>query len=139
MKKRITLLLAGALTLGSLAFGDIQSSPGSHWDWSRKLSRALGNIAYGWAEYPIQWQKVERSGGVNEAGTSMLVQGTHRTIVRMGYGLYEFVTFPYPSYKGGYRPPYRTKERFDPWFGYEEFPPQVGFTSQARYSRTQHW
>ena len=139
MKKRITLLLAGALTLGSLAFGDIQSSPGSHWDWSRKLSRALGNIAYGWAEYPIQWQKVERSGGVNEAATSMLVQGTHRTIVRMGYGLYEFVTYPYPSYKGGYRPPYRKKERFDPWFGYEEFPPQVGFTSQARYSRTQNW
>ncbi|MFZ4765949.1 MAG: exosortase system-associated protein, TIGR04073 family [Roseimicrobium sp.] len=139
MKNRITLLLVGALTHGTVAFGDIQSSPGSHWNWSRKLSRALGNLAYGWAEYPIHWQKVERSEGVNAAGTSAVVEGTTRSVVRIGYGLYEFVTFPFPSYKGGYRPPYFKKERFDPWFGYEEFPPQVGFTSQARYSRTQSW
>lgn len=139
MKNRITLLLVGALTLGSLAFGDIQSSPGSHWNWSRKLSRGLANLAYGWAEYPITWQKVERSEGVNAAGASAVVEGTSRSLVRVGYGLYEFVTFPFPTYKASYRPPYKKKERFDTWFGYDEFPPQVGFTSQARYGRTQSW
>jgi putative exosortase-associated protein (TIGR04073 family) len=139
MKNRILLLLVGAFSLGSLAFGDIQSSPASHWDWSRKLSRALANIAYGVSEYPITWQKVERSDGVNAAATSMIVQGTHRSVVRLGYGLFELITFPLPAYKHGYRPPYHVKDRFDPWFGYEEFPPQVGFTSQARYSRTQSW
>lgn len=139
MKNRITLLLVGALTLGSMAFGDIQSSPGSHWNWSRKLSRGLANLAYGWAEYPITWQKVERADGVNAAGASAVVEGTTRGLVRVGYGLYEFATFPFPTYKGSYRPPYKKKDRFDTWFGYEEFPPQVGFTSQARYGRIQSW
>lgn len=139
MKNRIILLLVGALTVGSLAFADIQSSPGSKWNWSRKLSRSLANLAYGWAEYPIHYQKVEKTDGANAAFSAGAVEGTTRTAVRLGYGLYEFVTFPFPTYKGGYRPPYYKKERFDTWFGYEEFPPQVGFTSQARYSRTQSW
>jgi putative exosortase-associated protein (TIGR04073 family) len=139
MKNRIILLLAGALLVSTPAFADIQASPGSKWDWSRKLSRSLANIAYGWAEYPIQWQKVDKEDGNNAAFTSGIVQGTHRTAVRLGYGIYEFATFPFPTYKGGYRPPYRVKERFNPWYGYQEFPPQVGFTSQAGYSRTQSW
>jgi putative exosortase-associated protein (TIGR04073 family) len=139
MKNRIILLLAGALLLSTPAFADIQASPASKWDWSRKLSRSLANIAYGWSEYPIQWQKVDKEDGTNAAFTSGIVQGTHRSVVRLGYGLYEFATFPFPSYKGGYRPPYKVKERFNPWYGYEEFPPQVGFTSQAGYSRNQSW
>lgn len=139
MKNRIILLLAGAILVGTYAYADIQSSPGSKWDWSRKLSRSLANLAYGWAEYPIQWQKVDKEDGNNAAASSAVVQGTHRTVVRLGYGLYEFATFPLPTYKGGYRPPYHVKERFDTWYGYQEFPPQVGFTSQANYSRTQNW
>jgi putative exosortase-associated protein (TIGR04073 family) len=139
MKNRILLLLVGAFTIGSFAFGDIQSSPGSHWNWSRKLSRSLANIAYGSSEYFVHWQKAERANGVNAAASMLVVEGTTRTVVRLGYGLFEFVTFPFPAYKGTYRPPYHVHDRFDPWFGYEEFPPQVGFTSQARYSRTQSW
>jgi putative exosortase-associated protein (TIGR04073 family) len=138
MKNRITLLLIGAFTIGSLAFGDIQSSPGSHWNWSRKLSRGLANMVYGWSEYPVHWQRSERIGGVNMAASHFVVEGTTRSLVRLGYGLYEFTTFPVASYKGGYRPALQS-DRFDTWFGYEEFPPQVGFTSQARYSRTQSW
>lgn len=137
MKNRITLMLVGALTLGSFAYADIQSPPGAKWNWSRKLSRSLANLAYGVTEYPTTWSKVERQDGVNAAGASMVVEGTTRTVVRVGYGLYELVTFPFPSYKGGYKPPYYKNERFDTWYGYEEFPPQLGFTSQARYSRVQ--
>jgi putative exosortase-associated protein (TIGR04073 family) len=140
MKNRIILLLVGAFCVGSLAFGDIQSSPGSHWNWSRKLSRAVANLAYGVpAEYLVHWQRMERAEGVNMAASAMVVEGTSRSVVRLGYGLFELVTFPFPCYKGTYRPPYHKNDRFDPWGGYEEFPPQVGFTSQARYGRTQSW
>ena len=139
MKNRILILLVGAFSLGSLAFGDIQSSPGDRWNWNRKLSRSLANLAYGWSEYFVTWQRAERSEGDNMAASTMVVGGTTRSLVRVGYGIYEFVTCPFPTYKGGYRPPYYKKDRFDPWYGYEEFPPQVGFTSQARYGRTQSW
>lgn len=139
MKKRITLLAFGAIILGSIAYGDIQSSPGAQWNWSRKLSRSLANLAYGSAEYPITWQKVNNSDGANAAFAQGAVDGTARTVIRVGYGLFEFVTFPFPAYKAGYRPPYQTHERFDTWHGYMEFPPQVGFTSQAGYTRTQSW
>ncbi len=139
MKNRITLLLVGAFTVASMAFGDIQSSPGSHWNWSRKLSRAVANLAYGYSEYIVTWERSERSEGDNMAASAFVVEGTKRSVVRLGYGLYEFITFPLPTHSGGYRPAYTKKERFDPWNGYEEFPPQVGFTSQARYGRVQSW
>ena len=136
MNKRILLLLVGSITVGSLAFGDIQSPPGGHWNWSRKLSRALANIAYGTTEYPATWVKVDRADGSNTAFASAIVDGTVRSAVRLGYGLFELVTFPFPAYKGGYRPPYHTKDHMDPWHGYEEFPPQVGIVSQTRYVGT---
>lgn len=133
MNKRILLLLVGSITVGSLAFGDIQSPPGGHWNWSRKLSRALANIAYGTTEVPATWKKVDRSDGTNAAFASAIAEGTTRSVVRLGYGLYELVTFPFPSYKGSYRPPYYKKDNMDGWHGYEEFPPQVGIISQTRY------
>ncbi len=139
MKNRIILTLVGALTVGTLAFADIQSSPGSKWTWSRKLSRSLANLAYGYSEYPVHYQKVAREDGANAAFSAGIVQGTTRTVVRVGYGLYEFATFPFPTYKGGYRPPYSKKERFYPYRGFEEFPPQGGVTSQSAYSRSQSW
>lgn len=139
MKKRIALLLFGALTVGSLAIADVQSPPGAKWNWSRKLSRGLANLAYGASEVLVTWQRTNRSEGNHAAGSDMVVEGTKRTLVRVGYGIFEVVTFPFPAYKGTYRPPYYKKERIDPWFGYEEFSPQVGFTSQAGYSRTQSW
>lgn len=137
MKSRTTLILITALTLGGIALADIQSPPGARWNWSRKLSRAVANLAYGVTEIPITWMKVDRTDGNNAAFSSMAIDGTKRSVVRIGYGLFELVTFPFPAYKGGYRPPYYKHEKFDPWRGYEEFPPQLGITSQARYCRDQ--
>lgn len=139
MKNKVILSLLGVLALGSFAYADIQAPPKAQWNWSRKLSRGIANIAYGWAEFPTHWQKVERIDGANAAASSMVVEGTTRTAVRLGYGVFEILTFPAPVYKQGYRPPYYVKDRFDTWHGYQEFPPQVGFMSQARYSRTQSW
>ena len=64
---------------------------------------------------------------------------SERTVVRLGYGLYELVTFPFPSYKGTYKPPYYKKDYINPVYGYSEFPPQVGFASESGYSRTQKY
>lgn len=139
MKNRTLLVLAGALTLGSAALADIQAPLKDQWNWSRKLSRSIANLAYGATEYPITWQKVERADGMNAAAAAFVVDGTTRTAVRLGYGLYELFTFPVPTNKGTFKPHYYSNERFDPWHGYQEFPPQLGFTSQARYSREQSW
>ncbi len=61
-----------------------------------------------------------------------IVQGFGRFLYRMGCGWFEFVTFPFPTYKGSYRPFYRDNV---PWIhgGYEEFPPELGFKSRYNY------
>jgi hypothetical protein len=44
------------------------------------------------------------------------------------------VTFPFPTVKGSYRPPYRSDI---PWIksGYQEFPPELGFETRYNYVR----
>lgn len=61
-----------------------------------KLSRGISNVAFGVLEVPIQMQYVKhRSGGI--AG---LTYGTFRGlayfVARVGVGLLEIVTFPFP-------------------------------------------
>lgn len=135
MKTRSILIITAAFTIGSLALADIQSSPGARWNWSRKLSRALANIAYGVTEIPVTWCKSNKLDGSSAAWTTMAVDGSKRSVVRLGYGVFELVTFPFPTYKDGYRPPFYKKEAIDPHFGYGEFPPQFGHSSQATYCR----
>ena len=140
MKKRALITLAVAvLSLGSFAQADIQSPPGHQWNWSRKLSRGLANLTYGGAEVLNTWIRSNRENGAHGALADMAVEGSKRSVVRVGYGIYEVVTFPFPTYKGTYRPPYYKKERIDPWFGYGEFSPQIGFISQVDYSRVRGW
>ena len=139
MKKRFAFTLIIGALLASFAMADIQSPPGHKWNWSRKLSRGLANLTYGASEFINVWGRTNRSDGNHAAASDMVVEGTKRTVVRLGYGVYEVVTFPFPTYKCTYRPPYYKKEKIDPWWGYQEFSPQVGFISQADYSRTQGW
>ncbi len=57
-----------------------------------------------------------------------------RSFARLGYGVYETALFPFPTYKGSYRPPYKSDI---PWIhcGYSEFPPELGFESRYNYVR----
>lgn len=139
MKKRLALTLLTLFTLGGIAFGDIQSPPGHHYNWSRKLSRGTGNILYGWTEPFTVYQRTLRSDGAIAASSDFFIEGAKRVLVRLGYGIYEVATFPVPSHKLTYRPPYYRKEKMDPWWGYTEFAPEIGFISQVDYSRTQGW
>ena len=139
MKNRIFLTLIAAVTLCSVAQADIQSPPGHHYNWSRKLSRGIGNVLFGWFEYPAVWRKTNESDGAIAAASDFLIEGTKRTFVRAGYGLYEIATFPVPSWKRTYRPPYHHKEALDNWWGYTEFAPELGFRSEIPYSSSQGW
>jgi putative exosortase-associated protein (TIGR04073 family) len=139
MKNRIVLSIFSLLALCSVAVADIQSPPGHHYNWSHKLSRGIGNVLYGFTEPFNVWQRTNRSDGANAAFADFFVEGIKRTVVRAGYGVYEIATFPTPTWKNTYRPPYYRKEKIDPWWGYTEFSPDLGGGANADYSRTVSW
>ena len=135
MKKTVLTLLF--LGVASLAIADIQAPIGDRYGAIRKLTRGIANIFYGIHEVPANWSRtVQTDGGVAAASTG-LGKGVEKTIVRLGYGVYEVVTFPFPIHKGGYKDPYYLKRDINPYAGYEEYPPQMGFISEAEYVRNQ--
>lgn len=139
MKNRLLLLAVASVVLSSTALGDIQSPPGHHYNWSRKLSRGVGNLLFGWLEYPAVWRKTNKSDGAVAAASDFLIEGTKRTLVRAVHGVYEVATFPVASHKLTYRPAYGYKEQLDNWWGYTQFAPELGFRSEMTYSRSQGW
>lgn len=139
MKNRLLLLALTALAVTGTAFGDINSPPGHHNKWSRKLSRGVGNVLFGLLEYPTVWRKTNASEGSVAAASDMLVEGTRRFLSRAVYGAYEIATFPVASHKLTYRSPYGIKENVDSWWGYTEFAPELGARSEFSHSRTQTW
>lgn len=131
--KFVGSLLALAVT-ASIAFADIQQPPASDYGPTRKLGRGLGNIAYGPSEILDSIFAVNYSEGNSAAWSYGLVRGVGRTFARLGYGVYEVATFPFPTVRGSYRPPYRSDI---PWInsGYQEFPPELGFDTRYSYVR----
>ena len=139
MKSRFLFTLVALLTIASVAVADIQSPPGHVWGWSRKLSRARANLAYSPTEVICRWDRSLRSDGNIAADPMSAIEGTKRCLVRVGYGIFELTTFPFPAYKKTYRPPFYKKENMDPYYGFAEFPPQIGIASQSNQCRTQVW
>lgn len=135
MKKFLLLILTVGIATASMA--DFQAPPSSRYNRMRKLSRALSNLVYGVNELPNQWQRSTIEGGNSEAASWGTVHATQKIVVRVGYGLYELVTFPFPTYKGGFSEPYHVKNNVNPYRGYQEFPPEVGFTSGTSACRVQ--
>jgi len=134
--KKIALLFAFAL-FASSAYADIQSPPGGRDNRISKLSRGLSNIVYGVVEVPGTWNKTRLRGGSTQGASLGLVTGAKRSIVRMGFGLYEVVTFPFPTYKDGYKSPLPKKEKWDVNHGYSAYPRELGFQSVNEYVRSQ--
>lgn len=139
--KRLLLSTTLLLGLAGSSLADIQAPPASEYTATRKLGRALGNIIYAIEEVPvsmIRWNSAEG----DYAGFSVgIVDGFARTFTRMGYGLYELVTFWAPTYKCTYRPPYQGTcgrsglKEYNSWSGFSEFPEELGFQSKYSYSR----
>ena len=137
MKKTILILLT--VGIAGLSMADYQAPPSEKNGPIRKLSRSLANIIYGVSEIPVQWSKTNREEGGTSAATYGLIHGTRKSVARLGFGIFELVTFPFPVYKGGYKMPYpeRLRESTHPSTGYLEFPPELGFVSGNQYNREQ--
>jgi putative exosortase-associated protein (TIGR04073 family) len=134
MKNFPLLLIAVLLTGSSIVHADIQAPPQSDQGPTRKLGRGLGNMLYGSTEIFDSMSDVNYTDGNSAAFSYGLVRGLGRTFARLGYGLFETVTFPFPTNHGTYNPPYQNNIQ---WLnsGYSEFPPEVGFETKYEYSR----
>lgn len=134
--KRLLPLLLLLLVTAVTCYADIQDPPANDYGPTRKFSRALANIfpLTALTEIPNTIAMVNEREGNSTAATYGVVQGVGRYFLRFGFGWYELVTFPFPTYKGSYRPFYRDNI---PWIhgGFEEFPPELGFKSKYNYSQ----
>lgn len=134
MKTLFSFLLLA--TLSTVAFADIQDPPANDYGPTRKLGRGIANI------FPLTHLTelsntlclINNREGNSAAWSYGVVKGVGRVFFRFGAGIYEFATFPFPTYKGSYRPFYKSNI---PWIhgGYEEFPPELGFETRYSYVR----
>ena len=129
----VTIAIAAFSVVGS-STADIQDPPAGRYGKIRKLSRAVSNILYGSAEIPNSWLRTSYAEGATAAASFGTVNGAVRTIHRFGYGIYELLTFPFPTYKDGFKTPYESNY-VEPESGMNEFPPELGFMSDAQYGR----
>lgn len=140
--KKLVLITTAMISLSGMAAADIQAPPGAAYTMERKLGRAISNILYGFIEIPEQIVRKNDAYG-RKAGYSFgIVDGTSRGLRRFGYGFYELFTFTCPTYRGTFKPPYErcgvdNHIEMDPTNGLSEFPPELGFETHFRHSRTQ--
>lgn len=132
MKLPLVLFLCAGFAASS--FADIQDPPAADHGPTRKLSRGLANMAYGWAEIPVTIGRINTDEGNSAAASYGVVKGTGRAFARFGVGFYEALFWPLPLYKGTYAPVLRSDI---PWIhrGYSEFPPELGNESKYPYVR----
>lgn len=136
MKKLLLTLLAVGIT-GS-CFADIQAPPASQQNAIHKLGRGISNILYGATELPARVMQVNAHNGNNAAFGGGILEGVERSVVRVGYGIFEVLTFPVKTHKNSFRAPYQNIE-YDPYNGYAEFSPEIGWQSKFRYGRKQNF
>jgi len=131
-------LLAAALVLGFAAtsFADIQDPPANDYGPTRKLGRGLSNVAFGIAELPHQIARVNDREGNSAALGYGLVRGLGRSGMRIGAGLWEMFSFPFPVNRAGNYYPVLPGHIRHIHGGYEEFPPELGNESKYPYVRT---
>jgi putative exosortase-associated protein (TIGR04073 family) len=129
----VTIAIAAFSVIGSTT-ADIQDPPAGRYGKVRKFSRAVSNLVYGSAEIPSTWFRTLQAEGSTAAASYGTINGAVRTIHRMGYGLYEILTFPFPTYKNGFKTPYESNY-LEPESGMNEFAPELGFMSDAQYGR----
>lgn len=136
MKKLLLTLLAVGIT--GTGFADIQAPPDSQQTAIRKLGRGISNVLYGLTELPVRVVNVNSADGNNAGFGTGIVEGTTRSVVRIGHGIIEICTFPVRTYKRTYKARYQNIE-YDPFGGYAEYAPEIGWQSKFRYGRKQNY
>jgi len=117
-----------------LSFADIQDPPSNNYGPTRKLGRGLSNLVFGIAELPVTIAQVNAREGNSAAAGYGVVRGLGRSGMRMGSGLFEFLTFPFPTKHHTYYPLLRS-DIPSIHAGYQEFPPELGNESKYPYVR----
>lgn len=130
-----SLLCSFLLTLGTvtLVHADIQAPPSSDQGPTRKLGRGLSNVLFAITDWQNTIAYTNDTDG-NNAIAYGFIKGGGRAFSRLGVGLWEIATFPFPTNKGKYTPVLRNDV---PWIhsGYSEFPPELGWESRYNYGR----
>ncbi|MFC7336776.1 exosortase system-associated protein, TIGR04073 family [Haloferula chungangensis] len=142
--KKLLIAATAMLALGSIASADIQAPPGHAYTSTRKLGRAVSNILYGVIEIPEQIVRKNEAYGRKAGWSFGVVDGTNRGLQRLGYGFYELFTFTCPTYRGTFKPPYESggmdnRIEMNPTDGLSEFPPELGFETYFRHTRSQKY
>jgi putative exosortase-associated protein (TIGR04073 family) len=129
-------LLSATLVFGFAlcSFADIQDPPSNDYGPTRKLGRGLSNLVFGIAELPVTIAKINDREGNSAAAGYGVVRGLGRSGMRMGSGLFEFLTFPFPTKHHTYYPLLRS-DIPSVHAGYQEFPPELGNESKYPYVR----
>jgi putative exosortase-associated protein (TIGR04073 family) len=129
-------LLASALVFGFAisSFADIQDPPSNDYGPTRKLGRGLSNLVFGIAELPVTIAKINEREGNSAAAGYGVVRGLGRSGMRVGSGLFEFLTFPFPTTHHTYYPLLRSDIPYI-HAGCQEFPPELGNESKYPYVR----
>ena len=129
-------LLTATLVLGfaTSCLADIQDPPSNDYGPTRKLGRGLSNLVFGIAELPVTIAKINDREGNSAAAGYGVVRGLGRSGLRMGSGLFEFLTFPFPTTRRTYYPLLRSDVPHI-HAGYQEFPPELGNESKYPYVR----
>lgn len=132
MKTPLTAALVLGFALSS--FADIQDPPANDYGPTRKLGRGLSNLVFGITELPATIAKVNEREGNSAAAGYGVVRGLGRSGMRMGSGLFEFLTFFVPTNRRTYYPLLRSDIPYI-HAGYQEFPPELGNESKYPYVR----
>jgi len=132
MKTLLSVTFLLALVIPS--FADIQDPPSNDHGPTRKFGRGLSNLVFGIAELPATIGKINRREGNTAAAGYGVVRGLGRSGMRMGSGLFDLLTFPFPTNHRTYYPLLRSDIPYI-HAGYEEFPPELGNESKYPYVR----
>lgn len=132
MKTPLTAALVLGFTISS--FADIQDPPSNDYGPTRKMGRGLSNLVFGIAELPVTIAKINGREGNSAAAGYGVVRGLGRSGMRMGSGLFEFLTFPFPTNRRTYSPLLPSDVPLI-HAGYQEFPPELGNESKYPYVR----
>src|SRR6185437_4223030 len=128
------LTTAFVLGLAAHALADIQDPPSNNYGPTRKLGRGLSNLVFGIAELPATIAQVNEREGNSAAAGYGVVRGLGRSGLRIGSGLFEVITFPFPNTARSYYPVLPSNfSRIHA--SYQEFPPELGNESKYPHVR----
>ncbi|MEO5722266.1 MAG: exosortase system-associated protein, TIGR04073 family [Chthoniobacterales bacterium] len=132
MKKLCAALLFFSFV--ALCRADIHDPPSNAQGPTRKLGRGVSNLLFGISELPTTIAKVNETEGNSAAAGYAVVRGVGRSVLRIQAGVFEILTWPFPTVRGTYFP---VLESDTHWIhsGYQEFPPELGNESKYPYVR----